>query len=305
MNNIIIDMGGTRVKLALFIDNVLISQEIIPAQSQSGILNTLDSVEQVIVEMTNKKSVSSIDSIGISIPGIIDTKKNQILSINEKYVDGVGFDFTGWAKKKFQAGICMENDARSALLGEWQAGSGKGVDNIVMITLGTGIGGAALIEGRLIHGKNYQAGCLGGHFTIDFKGDRCNCGNKGCAESIASSWGLPKLAKKMGFHQENVDYKILFEALAKGDSIAKEILDTCIDAWSACAVNLIHAYDPEMIIFGGGVMQSADYILPKVEEWVNNYSWTPWGNVKIKKAQLGDAAALYGLDYWLTKTNSK
>ena len=290
-------MGGTRVKLALFASNNLVYQTLIPAHSQEGFLNTLDDIEKKIVELLDKESIPSIDHIGFSLPGIIDTKNKKILSINDKYVDGVGYDFSGWAEKKFKAKVCMENDARAALLGEWQSGSGRGIDNIVMITLGTGIGGAAMIEGRLIHGKHYQAGCPGGHFSIDFRGEMCNCGNKGCAESIASSWGLPRLAKKMGFRQEDVDYKLLFDAMSKGDPVAKEMIDVCIDAWSACAVNLVHAYDPEIIIIGGGVMKSADYILPKIREWVNKYSWTPWGKMIIERSALGDAAALYGMSY--------
>ena len=297
MKNIVIDMGGTRVKLALLEGEKLVSQTIIPAHSQGGgILKTLAGIEKAIDEMMSAESISFIDSIGFSLPGIIDTKNKKILSINDKYIDGVGFDFSGWAEKTFNASLFMENDARAALLGEWQGGAGKGIDNIVMITLGTGIGGAAFIERRLLHGKHFQAGCLGGHFTIDFRGEMCNCGNKGCAESIASSWGLPRLAEKMGFRRENVDYKILFDAMSEGDAIAKEILDICIDAWSACAVNLIHAYDPEILIIGGGVMKSADYILPKIEKRVNKYSWTPWGKVKVEKAASGDAAALYGMN---------
>jgi glucokinase len=153
------------------------------------------------------------------------------------------------------------------------------------------------MEGRLVHGKHYQAGCLGGHSTIDFQGDECDCGNKGCAESIASSWALPRLAEKMGFSCDKVDYKVLFDAMKEGNVTATNVVNVCIDAWSACAVNLIHAYDPEMVIVGGGVMKSADIILPKIREWIKRYAWTPWGEVKVEKALLGDAAALYGMEF--------
>jgi glucokinase len=301
MKNIVIDMGGTRIKLALFIDGQLTGQNIIPAYSWKNIIQTLNDIEKEALKLMTEEAVSSIDNIAFSIPGIVDTKEKKILSINDKYVSAVGFDFAGWAKEKFKANVCMENDARAALVGEWRFGTGKGLDNLVMITLGTGIGGAALIEGCLVHGKHYQAGCLGGHFTIDFQGDDCNCGNKGCAESIGSSWALPRLAKKMGFSCDKVDYKVLFDAMAKGDVAATNVVNVCIEAWSACAVNLIHAYDPEMVIIGGGVMKSADIILPEIRKWVNRYSWTPWGEVKIEKATLGDAAALYGMEGLIKK----
>jgi glucokinase len=304
MKNVVIDMGGTRIKLALFVENKLTAQKIIPAHAQEKIIRTLDAIEKEIIAFREESRISAIDCIAFSMPGIVDVKENRILSINEKYTDGVGFDFAAWAKEKFRAKVCMENDARACLVGEWQMGAGKGFDNLVMITLGTGIGGAALMEKKLLHGKHYQAGCLGGHFTIDFQGEMCNCGNVGCVESIASSWSLPQLAQKKGFHCENVDYETVCKAAIAGDAVAGNLLKTCIDAWSACAVNLIHAYDPEMVIIGGGVMKSADLILPGIREWVNRHAWTPWGKVRVEKAALGDEAALYGMNRLIASCNS-
>jgi glucokinase len=296
MKNIVIDMGGTRIKLALFMDGQLTGQTIIPAYSQNHIIQVLDNVEKEIGMLMADETVSSIDNVAISVPGIVDTKERKILSINDKYNSAVGFDFTGWGKEKFGAEVCMENDARAALIGEWLAGAGKGVDNLVIMTLGTGIGGAALMEGRLVRGKHYLAGCLGGHFTIDFQGAVCNCGNIGCAETVGSSWALPQMAEKMGFAGDKVDFKVLFDAMKAGDVAATKVVNVCLEAWCACAINLVHAYDPEMVILGGGVMNNAGVILPEIRAWVHRHSWTPWGDVRIERAMLGDAAALYGME---------
>src|SRR5690349_19458598 len=120
------------------------------------------------------------------------------------------------------------------------------------MTIGTGVGSSAVIEGKLLRGKHFQAGCLGGHFTINVKGQLCNCGNYGCVEVEASTWNIERIAKASGEFRESVlskeskvDFESIFRCAAGNDSLAEKLRERCIDVWSACAVNLIHAYDPE------------------------------------------------------------
>ncbi len=188
-----------------------------------------------------------------------------------------------------------------ALLGERHAGAARGCDNVVMITLGTGIGGAAMIEGKLLRGKHAQAGCLGGHLPARVGGRPCTCGAIGCLEAEASGWSLPLLALEWpGFSasklagQKNIAFKMLFELADAGDRVAVEILDYCLKVWASGAVGLIHAYDPERIVIGGGVMHSGAVILPYIQTYVNQNAWTPWGKVEIVAAQLGNDAGLFG-----------
>ncbi len=267
-NHIVIDMGGTRLKIGFFRDAELVKTNVVLSCAQENFENTIRIFDAEIKACIESQGVSSIDGIGLSMPGIIDTKANKILSINDKYSDAVSFDLNDWAKAHWNCRLVTENDARAALVGEWQQGAGKGIDNLVMMTLGTGIGGAALIEGKLLRGKHFQAGCLGGHFCIDFQGEVCNCGSKGCAETKGSSWVLPQLAKEGNYPVEDVSFKKLFDDRRAGNKAATAILKICTDAWSACAVSLIHAYDPEMLIMGGGAMRSADLILPEIQDWV-------------------------------------
>jgi glucokinase len=300
-NNMVIDMGGTRLKLGFFRDTELEKFEVTASCALENFENTIRCIDSGIQGLLESVHANSIDGIGLSMPGIIDTKTNKVLSVNEKYADSIRFDLNRWAKEKWNCRLVTENDARAALLGEWQEGAGKGIDNLVMMTLGTGIGGAALVEGKLLHGKHYQAGCLGGHFCIDFHGEQCNCGNRGCAETKGSSWVLPALAKAGNYPVKDISFEKLFREMRFGNPEATAILHTCMDAWSACAVNMIHAYDPEMLIIGGGVMKSGDLILPEIQAWVEKYAWTPWGKVSVKKAGLEDTAALYGMNYLLTQ----
>jgi len=178
-----------------------------------------------------------------------------------------------------------------------------------MMTLGTGIGGVAMIEGKLLQGKHSQAGCLGGHIPVLFSGRRCTCGAIGCAESEASGWSLPlafkdwpgannsSLAKypKLGF-------KELFAEADGADRVAVDIRERCLKIWSVTAVGLIHAYDPEIIVMGGGVMKRESSIVPVIQAYIEKHAWTPWGKVEVRAAGLGNHAALLGAVPLLSST---
>lgn len=308
MKNIAVDLGGTLIKIGIVEKDKILISSIIDADSGKGLKPGLQKVVEEINSLLTKLNLDlkSISGIGISIPGIIDSDNMKMLSVKEKYSDAVEINFKEWAKDNLNLPVFIENDARSALAGEWQFGAGKGIDNLVMLTLGTGIGGAALIKGSLIRGKHFQAGCLGGHFTINFHGDKCNCGNVGCAEAEASSWSLPNFVKQDNDFDSSllsqfqvIDYKNLFFAAGQRDKVAEKYVKHSLLAWSSAVINLIHAYDPEAVILGGGVMRSANIILPFIKEEVSKRAWTPWGKVQIFKAEDMDNAALLGINFLL------
>ena len=237
----------------------------------------------------------------IGFCGLADARIGRVISTNKKYDDAPEIDFQLWIRKEFGLPFAIENDARMALLGERHAGAARGCDNLVMITLGTGIGGAAMIEGKLLRGKHAQAGCLGGHLPAKVGGRACTCGAVGCMEAEASGWALPIMAKEWnGFRdsaladREQIDFKTVFELARAGERVATEIRDYCLQVWANASVGLIHAYDPEMIVIGGGVMQSAEVILPYIQKFVHEHAWTPWGKVRIVAAELGNNAGLFG-----------
>jgi glucokinase len=247
--------------------------------------------------------VNAADCLGLafSFCALVDSRTSKILSTNQKYDDAQGFDFTAWAKSELGLRLRLENDARMALLGERYAGAGRGFDDIVMTTLGTGIGGAAMIGSKLLRGKHAQAGCLGGHIPVRLGGRQCTCGAIGCAEAEASGWSLPLIAADWpGFAQsrlaqeKTVNFEALFRLAAANDPVALALRDRCLQVWATATVGLIHAYDPEIIIFGGGVMKSADVILPYIQSYVEKHAWTPWGKVKVLAAEVGNNAGILG-----------
>lgn len=305
-HTIAIDLGGTYIKIGLLKSGELIERKEIPAQSASGLKTQLPALESEIDELllVNKVRKEDVLGIGFSFAGLVDSLANRILSTNQKYDDGPDTDLVGWSREKWNWPIFAMNDARMALLGEWQHGAGKDCENLVMITLGTGIGSAVLIGGELLIGKHFQAGNLGGHFVVNHHGTVCTCGNIGCVEAEASTWRLPSLLKQhLAFDQsaikneEVLDFRALFHHAGNNDRVAKEVLDHCLSAWAAGIITMIHAFDPEIVILSGGIMKSSAIILPALQEKVNQLAWTPWGKVKLVEAKFPDSAALYGADY--------
>lgn len=305
-HTIAIDLGGTIIKIGLLKNGQLIDRTEIIAQSASGLKPQLPELEKVIGILLHANQLSATDilGIGLSFAGLVDSSKNRILSTNQKYDDGPDTDLVGWALEKWKWPLFAMNDARMALLGEWQCGAGKGYSDLVMVTIGTGIGSAVLIEGKLLIGKHFQAGNLGGHFTVNHEGSPCTCGGKGCVEAEASTWRLPSLLKEHPefinssiIDEKVLDFKALFHHAKNNDLVAKAVLDHCLSAWSAGIITMIHAFDPELIILSGGIMKSASVFLPVLQENVNKSAWTPWGKVKLVEAKFPDSSALYGADY--------
>lgn len=306
MNTIAIDLGGTIIKAGLLDGKKLLGSVTEKATSGKGLKNNLPEIEKMIGRLleSNRVEVKEILGIGFSFPGLVDSAQNRVLSTNKKYDDAPDLDLPRWAKETWDLPLYLENDARMALLGEWQHGAGQGIENSVMVTLGTGIGSAVLIDGKLLKGKHFQAGNLGGHFTVNHRGTVCTCGNIGCMESEASTWRLPELIKSHTAYgssslknEELLDYEALFRNASRNDFLANEILDHCFSVWSSGLISMIHAFDPEIIILSGGIMKSAPVILPELQKRVDQYAWTPWGKVELLKAKNINTAALYGADY--------
>ncbi len=299
----VMDLGGTKIKLGLVEDDNLLCVTNTNAQSQKGLRERLPEIEALMNQLLSRHSIRAgeVAGIGIAIPGIVDPVQKKILSIDNKFSDAPDIDLNEWANKTWKIPLQIENDARAALIGEWKYGKGKGYDNVVLITIGTGVGTSAVIEGKVLRGKHFQAGCLGGHFTINLKGNKCNCGNYGCVEVEASTWNIERIAKttrdfaNSELQKETLlDFETIFRYAKNGNELAIQLRDECLGVWSACAVNLIHAYDPEVLIIGGGVMGSADFIIPYLQNQIDTCAWTPWGKVKIYTAENINTAALLG-----------
>jgi len=298
-----IDLGGSHATIAVVKDDRLLASDRVSLDSAQPLRPVLRVFAATIRKLLAELKMNAMECEGVALGfcGLADARTGRVVSTNKKYEDAPLIDFQAWCGQEFGLRFGIENDARMALLGEHHAGAARGCDDVVMITLGTGIGGAAMIEGKLLRGKHAQAGCLGGHLPAKVGGRPCTCGAIGCLEAEASGWSLPLLAREWkGFSdsklagREKINFQTLFELADDGDRVANEIRDYCLKVWATGAVGLIHAYDPERIVIGGGVMRRGAVILPYIQAYVNQHAWTPWGKVEIVAAQLGNDAGLFG-----------
>ena len=303
MQVLAIDLGGTHATCAVVRDREVLAREVLDCGEAPLLAPMLPRFAQSLRNLCSSAGLQVEESAGVALGfcGLADFAAGRVLSTNLKYEDAPNLDLLCWARTEFGLPLLIENDARMALLGERAAGSARGYDDIVMMTLGTGIGGAAMMQGRLVRGKHAQAGCLGGHLIVSPQGRRCTCGAVGCAESEASTWALPAVcAEWPGFAasalacERTLDFAALFRVAGAGDEVAQAVAEHCIQVWAALAVSLVHAYDPEVVVIGGGVMRSAAKILPGIRKHVQDTAWTPWGKVKVVATQCGDDAALLG-----------
>jgi glucokinase len=305
------DLGGTRIKLGVVRGGSVLREGVLDAQARGGLAPKLREIEMSFRQLCDSAGVDirRIGGLGMAFPSLIDPKTRTITSTNDKYPDAKGFDLTGWADATFGLPVAVENDANAALAGEWRYGAGRGVNSCVIMTLGTGVGTSAVIDGQPLRGQHGQAGNLGGHFIVNPFGRQCTCGGTGCVETEASEWVLPTIAREHpGFAESRLasadplNYRAVFELAEQADPVAREIRDRSIRIWSAAAVSMIHAFDPEVVILAGGIMKSPEPTLSMMQRFVDDNAWVGWGRVRVVKGELGDAAALLGLGYLATRT---
>jgi glucokinase len=296
-----IDLGGSHASGALINEAGILAQRTIPATAQC-FRDVLFPLETMIGSLFYAAGAQreSCSGIAFGFPGAVDCWASRVLSTNAKFEDAIHFDFQQWAREKFGCRLVLENDARLALIGEHHHGAAQGFQDAVMVLLGTGIGTAVVLGGKPLRGGKNQAGSLGGHLPVRLGGRQCTCGSIGCAEAEASTWALPAISREWpGFSQsllaseDVIDFRALFAAMEKGDLVAKAVFDHCMDVWTALAVALTHAYSPEVIVLGGGVMARAEDIIPGLQARLHRNAWTPGGAVTVKASTLGSSAALH------------
>ena len=299
-----VDVGGSHVTCAAVEDSVLLASETFPATSTDQFANILSKIVPCLLKMAREARVQTGDctAVVLSFCGLADARTGKVLSTSSKYDDAPHIALSVWAKQAFGLPLLIENDARMALLCEHYTGAARGCDDVVMLTLGTGVGGAAMIGGRVLRGKHSQAGCLGGHFPVQMDGRLCGCGGMGCVEAEASTSALgdileswPEYSRSsLAGRARSTSFAALCTAVDEGDRVATEVFEHCVRVWGHGAIAMIHAFDPAMLVVGGGVMHRAELVLPGIERLVTQRAWTPWGKVAVRRSELGGSAPLLG-----------
>jgi glucokinase len=260
-----IDLGGTEVKLAVTDADRVLGSTTLPLDGMPDVLaGAAAGAHRLLHELG-----ASPDAVGIAVPGVVDPRTGLMLHANAKYDALRGFDLRSWSAAEFGMPAGVENDARAALIGEVAAGSAAGERDAVLMTLGTGIGTAAMIDGVALRGRSGHAGILGGHVTVDLDGPACPCGNRGCGEALASSWALRHDATSSSDTAPRPDLRDVF---ARDEHRA--IRDRFLQVWGTVATSLVHAYDPSVVVLSGGVLRAGAAVHAPIEAFVRDHLWS-------------------------------
>ncbi|MDU3802629.1 ROK family protein [Paraclostridium bifermentans] len=278
-----VDIGGTGVQAGVVDENgqILFRKEC-PTDVLSGFEKIMEDINQLVRTMLEENGVQilEIKSIGFGVPSFIN-KKGQVTCVNLGWKEE---DFINTLKSKFpETNVYAENDATVAALAEAKAGSMKGCDVGVMYTLGTGVGGGIIINGKVFNGA-HNMGSEIGHVIVDTNYFDCNCGNNGCLETFCSATAIIKYAKKLieegndskilelaNNNIENINAKNVFDAYRLNDKVAIETINRFKEYLAKAIAGMINTLDPEVISLGGGVSRAGDIILDGLDELVRKY----------------------------------
>jgi glucokinase len=298
-----VDLGGTKISTALAnLNGEVISQTTVPTNSNEGEIPVLNRIIESVEKVIKDASVAyeEISGIGIGSPGPLDAEKGTI--IYTPNLPFKNFNLVEPIKKKFGLPVFLDNDANVAAIGEYMFGAGRGAKDVVFFTVSTGIGGGAVLNGKVYRGHTSNALEIG-HMTVAPDGPRCNCGNIGCVEATSSGTAIAKrgqeaLASKVETslrkYETVTSYEVFTEAAA-GDSVCRDIIDSALNYLGIAVANAVSIFDPEMIIIGGGVSKAGDIIFDTVRKVVNRRCFKSMAeSVKIVPAGLGTDAGVIG-----------
>lgn len=293
MSTIGVDFGGTRIKAGVVENGRVTELRVVPTPADLRLGGALDSLETMFRGLA-AGAETSVDALVWALPTVVAGDGRTISKVFGKFDDCVDLPLADWARQRLGLPLILDNDARAAAIGEWRHGAGRGTENVVMITLGTGIGTAVIADGRPLYGAGGYAGNLGGHLHVPASERPCVCGGRGCIEAEVATWALPGIATKSPLfsasalaHADKIDYLAVFTLAESGDPLAVELRDRAISCWALMIQEMAMLYDPEVTVIGGGIMAGADSILPRLEA-------TLGGRLRVAPAELGDAAALAG-----------
>ena len=302
-----IDVGGTDVKIAL-VDNKgkIIYSNSIPTRAEMGYEYTINNMKEAITELIKetKSDPKNIESIGFGFPGQIDYQKG-IVRLAPNIPGWVNVPIAEIMEKEFGIPTRVDNDVRCAALGELNYGAGQGCDNLICITVGTGIGSGLVINGKLVRGASNAAGEIG-HIKLDMNGGPlCGCGDRGCLEAFASGPSIVALAEEYIKGGKSTKYRelanpditpyIVSEAAKQGDPVAKRIFTIVGEYIGIGLASVVNLLNPEKIIIGGGVAAAGDLLLTPIKESLIKRAMPIAGSaVEIVPAQLGNSAGVIG-----------
>jgi glucokinase len=298
-----VDLGGTNLRAAAVSRNGTIFNKL---SGQTDLKAGRDAVIGDIVESINQlKQLCGTDTlagVGIGVPGFIAMDEGVILNSNN-LPEFSGFPVRDDIERRLGTPIFLENDANAAALGEKWAGAGQDVNDLILLTLGTGVGGGIISNGRVVHGRDGMAGEVG-HMTVYPNGNPCGCGNYGCLEKHASATAVVAMARLIQLG-DDLTSKQVYDLAVGGDERAKMIFHTFGTALGIAIATLVNLFNFPLYLLGGGALGGWDQFAPSMLAEVQKRSFTFRNSeTKIAKAVLGSDAGLIGAAYLPFQANS-
>ncbi len=303
-----VDIGGTSIKMSLFeMTGHMVDKWEIPTNTENNGCSILDDVAAVIEGRLVSDGISKddVEGIGIGVPGPVVQDSVVMCCVN------LGWGRVEVAKEleiKTGLKVCVGNDANVAALGEMWQGGGKGYRNVIMITLGTGVGGGIIIDGRIINGSNGAGGEIGHIFVEESETEVCGCGKRGCLEQYASATGIVRLAKRalaaddqdsMLRANQDLSAKAVADAAKEGDALALYVIDQMGKYLGTALANAASIVDPEVFVIGGGVSKAGPIITEAIRKYYIERAFHSCRNADFALAELGNDAGVYGCVYLL------
>lgn len=302
-----IDLGGINIAAAIVNEEgqILARKRVSTPRGAEAVANAISNAARQATDLA-QVALEEIAFVGIGSPGTIDPKTGVV-----EYWSNLDFRHVPLAdmvSQRLGRMVLLENDANSAALGEYIAGAGKHAHSMVAITLGTGVGGGAVLDGKLYTGFNY-AGLEVGHVVIEYNGRPCTCGRRGCFEAYASASAIIRCARERmedchssqlwtlcGGDREKVEARMIFDGAAQNDALAQELVAE-YEAYLACGItNLINTFQPEILCVGGGVAGAGERLLAPVRAILDreDYARHSSRRTRLTLAQLGNDAGIIG-----------
>ena len=299
-----IDVGGTSVKCGLFqTDGTLLDKWEIPTRTENGGSEILPDIAKSVKAKMGEKGIAADDvaGVGIDVPGPVNDKGELSIAVNlnwgyKNIVKELSDELGGMAVK-------AANDANAAALGEMWKGGGAGYHNVVMVTLGTGVGGGIILNGKMLAGTNGAGGEIGHICVNDDETEVCGCGNKGCLEQYTSATGIVRMAKIILNTTDKpsklrqiqyISAKEIFDAAKEGDEVAATLVENHGKVLGKALAQIACVVDPEIFVIGGGVSRAGDILINTTAKYFAQYAFHACRQTKFALATLGNDAGMYG-----------
>lgn len=304
-----VDLGGTKMRVAV-VDEAgkVLEQMTVPTDVAGGAEGIITSLVSIIGKLQSQLGERSLEAVGVAIAGQVDGTTGNV-----KFAPNLFWQDVPLGSRLFhelKVPVVVVNDVRAATWGEMCFGAGRGIQDLVCLFIGTGIGGGVVSKGTLMEGHNNSAGEIG-HMVICCGGPRCNCGNQGCWEALAGGRAIGKSTKEAIEKEPDKGAKILsyasgdiekvvashlFQAAHEGDPFAIKLVQKIEEALVAGTTNVVNAFNPECIIFGGGIIESTPWLIKRIEKGVREHALkSAVEKLKVVQAQCGGDAGVLGV----------